>query len=34
LELDDAFMHKVAEGTLKDLVEAISRRLEKANVLA
>jgi hypothetical protein len=34
LELDDAFMHNVAEGTLKDLAESISRRLEAANLLA
>jgi hypothetical protein len=34
MELDEVFMHYVAEGTLRDLVQSISRRLEKASVLA
>ena len=30
LELDDAFLHGMAEATMKDLAESISRQLEKA----
>lgn len=30
LELDDALLHNMAEATIKDLAESISRQLEKA----